>query len=439
MNTDLQETYVSIGEKIRQLRQRAGLTQTDLVADEYSIAYLSRIEHGYLAPSESFLEHIALRLGLTVADLKVGIYPLKSRAKQKNQEVELLRIYNTALTGDYGSAKSALENMDKTELTSELLARYYFISALIAVNGESYEIAQSNLRQALDIFDSFPALPAVQLGWLHFWLGRVYFLQKRYIPALEHHRQVRQLFSDNKISESEVTLKACVTDSMVLEFVFTDNYDQALIVFKQASRRQTVELDRNKAETLRSSAAQQAQNGNLSPAKSNYLQAAAVYEAIFEAHLSLVAHEVLGEEAIKKSDLNTAENLFNLALATAQTLTYKPALVNLYCHLSEVRLLQKENNRAEDYVQTAREVAGKDTKTVLNAQVQLQSAKVKFAQKDYDNSFELVKNAIAIFEGIGYTNNQLERAYYFFATALQEVGNLAEAIKMYRKALELKK
>jgi tetratricopeptide (TPR) repeat protein len=439
MNAELQETYVSIGEKIRQLRQRAGLTQTDLVGDEYSIAYLSRIEHGYLAPSEGFLEHIATRLGLSVADMKIGIYPLKSRAKQKNQEVELLRLYNLALAEEFKEAKAGLEAMDRTELTSELLARHYFINSLIALDNQSFEIAQANLQQALSIFDAFPALPSAQLGWLHFWLGRAYFLQKRYLPALDHHRAVRQLFADNKISENEAVLKASVIYNMVLELVYTESYEQALTAYRQAPRKQILDLDRNKAANQREIAANYTQSGNLSAAKSYYLQAASTYESILEAQITLAAQDLLGEEALKKSDFNTAENLFNAALSLANELRDRLAGVNILCHLSEVYLQQNEPARGEQLVQTAWKIAENAGNKALGGRVLLQSAKVKFAQKDSENAFKLVQKAIESFESLDYTDNQLEKAYYFFATALQEDGNLSEAIKMYHKALNLKK
>ena len=58
-----------IGRRIRDLRLRAGLSQTDLAEPFYTRAYISAIELDKVKPSLKSLEHIARKLHTDVGDL----------------------------------------------------------------------------------------------------------------------------------------------------------------------------------------------------------------------------------------------------------------------------------------------------------------------------------------------------------------------------------
>ena len=53
-----------IGERLRQLRVTAGLTQTDLAGDRFSKEYISQIERGKTRPTTETVEWLAMRLGV---------------------------------------------------------------------------------------------------------------------------------------------------------------------------------------------------------------------------------------------------------------------------------------------------------------------------------------------------------------------------------------
>src|SRR5256884_2924986 len=52
-----------LGERLRQLRVAAGLTQTDLAGERFSKEYVSQIERGKTRPTRETIEWIAQRLG----------------------------------------------------------------------------------------------------------------------------------------------------------------------------------------------------------------------------------------------------------------------------------------------------------------------------------------------------------------------------------------
>jgi tetratricopeptide (TPR) repeat protein len=62
-----------LGERLRQLRVAAGLTQTDLAGDRFSKEYISQIERGKTRPTVETTEWLALRLGVDAGFLQSGV------------------------------------------------------------------------------------------------------------------------------------------------------------------------------------------------------------------------------------------------------------------------------------------------------------------------------------------------------------------------------
>ena len=62
-----------LGERLRQLRVAAGLTQTELAGDRFSKEYISQIERGKTRPTAETVEWLALRLGVDAGFLASGV------------------------------------------------------------------------------------------------------------------------------------------------------------------------------------------------------------------------------------------------------------------------------------------------------------------------------------------------------------------------------
>src|SRR5919206_2226941 len=70
--TALQPSGLRLGERLRQLRVAAGLTQSDLAGDRFSKEYVSQIERGKTRPTPQTLAWIADRLGVDSTYLETG-------------------------------------------------------------------------------------------------------------------------------------------------------------------------------------------------------------------------------------------------------------------------------------------------------------------------------------------------------------------------------
>jgi tetratricopeptide (TPR) repeat protein len=62
-----------LGERLRQLRVAAGLTQTDVAGERFSKEYISQIERGKTRPTGETIEWLALRLGVDAGFLASGV------------------------------------------------------------------------------------------------------------------------------------------------------------------------------------------------------------------------------------------------------------------------------------------------------------------------------------------------------------------------------
>src|SRR3954449_11275968 len=88
------------GERLKQARRQARLSQTQLAGDELSASYVSLLESGKRQPSTEVTRLIAKRLGCTVESL-VGEHP------DGDRRIVELEIAYAQLAINHGEAESA--------------------------------------------------------------------------------------------------------------------------------------------------------------------------------------------------------------------------------------------------------------------------------------------------------------------------------------------
>ena len=108
-----------LGERLRQLRVAAGMTQTDLAGERFSKEYVSQIERGKTRPTRDTIEWLAQKLGVDPGFLERGV------SADERRRVETLLARAEALTGsgehdeaveEFGNCKTAVLATGVTEL-----------------------------------------------------------------------------------------------------------------------------------------------------------------------------------------------------------------------------------------------------------------------------------------------------------------------------------
>jgi tetratricopeptide (TPR) repeat protein len=95
-----------LGERVRQLRVAAGLTQTDLAGERFSKEYVSQIERGKTRPTRETIEWLAVKLGADAGFLERGV----STGERSRVEGMLARAEALANAHRYDEAVDELEN-----------------------------------------------------------------------------------------------------------------------------------------------------------------------------------------------------------------------------------------------------------------------------------------------------------------------------------------
>ena len=95
-----------LGERVRQLRVAAGLTQTDLAGDRFSKEYVSQIERGKTRPTRETIEWLAAKLGVDAGFLERGV----SADERSRVEAMLARAEALANNHQYDEAVEELES-----------------------------------------------------------------------------------------------------------------------------------------------------------------------------------------------------------------------------------------------------------------------------------------------------------------------------------------
>jgi tetratricopeptide (TPR) repeat protein len=95
-----------LGERLRQLRVAAGLTQSDLAGDRFSKEYVSQIERGKTRPTRETIEWLASKLGVDAGFLEKGV----SADERSRAEAMLARAEALTNAHHYEEAIEELEN-----------------------------------------------------------------------------------------------------------------------------------------------------------------------------------------------------------------------------------------------------------------------------------------------------------------------------------------
>src|SRR5581483_3387136 len=139
-----------LGERLRQLRVSAGLTQTDLAGDRFSKEYISQIERGKTRPTQETIEWLALRLGVDATFLASGV----STDGRTRAEAILTRAEALSEKGEYAAALDGFTNALAAVLASGALDLQVRI-----LSGEAWARAHSGeVKQAIELLTQARAL-----------------------------------------------------------------------------------------------------------------------------------------------------------------------------------------------------------------------------------------------------------------------------------------
>ncbi|HEY2355619.1 MAG TPA: tetratricopeptide repeat protein [Gaiellaceae bacterium] len=139
-----------LGERLRQLRSAAGLTQSDLASDRFSKEYVSQIERGKTRPTRETIEWLAARLGVDAGFLESGV-AADQRGRLEGALARAEALYEAGEDADAATAFEPLVPAARATGSPELQVR-----ALVGTGLAQMRLSEH--RAALELFTEARAL-----------------------------------------------------------------------------------------------------------------------------------------------------------------------------------------------------------------------------------------------------------------------------------------
>ena len=142
-----------LGERLRQLRVAAGLTQSELAGDRFSKEYVSQIERGKTRPTEGTIEWLADRLGVDAGFLSSGV-ATDERARIEGALLRAEALYEAQEDEEAADAFEPLAAAARATGVPELQVRALVGSGLAKMRLHDHRAAAELLNEARSISEA---------------------------------------------------------------------------------------------------------------------------------------------------------------------------------------------------------------------------------------------------------------------------------------------
>ena len=335
-----------IGERVRQARIAAHLTQQELAGDTYSKSYISAVERGKMTPSFQALHILAERLGRSISfflgEGEVALEALTRSStpdtlsdeewQQREQEARhmLKEAEELLVKGKTTEALATLQvetNEPPTALPLYDQPRWYWLAGWAGVWGHKYPEAIGWLEHGLKVIDSMRAqAPGSQRPQLvemaeriRNFLGVCYYEQRQPATALEHHLRCLAAVTNGTVTNSE--LKLLIYKSLGNDHTMLGRHKEAIFYYERACKlAEDMNEPRQRGLAYWGLALAYKSSDDLHRAEKAFQEAVDTFERLDDMHLALPLHAVLAQVLIKLNDFPKAERHLKLALETAERL-----------------------------------------------------------------------------------------------------------------------
>ena len=144
---------LKLGERLRQLRSAAGLTQSDLAGDRFSKEYVSQIERGKTRPTRETIEWLAAKLGVDTGFLTSGV-AADERGRLEGALARAEALYEAGEDADAASAFELLVPAARATGSPELQVRALVGTGLAKMRLSDHRAALELLGDARALTES---------------------------------------------------------------------------------------------------------------------------------------------------------------------------------------------------------------------------------------------------------------------------------------------
>ncbi len=452
-----------LGQRIRQLRTRRGLTQQDLAGEDYSKSYISAIEQGKTRPSLEALQRLSSRLEVPAGNLldpdapgflPADIESMPRRVRRKRgvragdvggaydpaqQDLQISQAELFIYMGRAGQALEMLRPMLPDEnaapgatnrprpLDLSQQQKAYYLASLAAVQTgnatEALGYVQKGMQLATRIGDR------ESLEQMRLILGIVYYQADQPLSALEQHRMCLDAVKSDVVRDPNFKLR--VLSNIAADYWALHDNERAIDTYHSGL---DLLKDLNSVERQASifwdMATGYGEARHYTAAKTVAAKALSIYEALDNMQTVAKMESRYGNILIETGDVEQAEEYLRHSLQMAESLNSEvdravslTNLARLALHRGDLGAANEtitqavETGRAAQSAEQSRKGAGKGGKDVAAAHTHLSS-----------DANEALATALALSGEIAAQRNDAGQADAMFneAIALLESGEAGE-------------
>jgi tetratricopeptide (TPR) repeat protein len=416
-----------IGQRIRNARVAAGLTQEQLGEGAASAAYISRIEAGNRRPGTVLLTHVAQRLGTTVEALVADEGPGPGVEIELNLDYAELALKSGDPSAAVAGAEEALGSPDGVPKALVVRAR--------SIRAAAYE-AQGSYQRAIAEFEWLVAHAPKGLTWIGMAmaLSRCYRESADFSRAVETGKAASAEVERLGLAGTEEAIRLTInTASAYMEL---GDLDRAIRICEEAvEQAEQIGSDLARASAYWNASVVQSMQGNASFAVDLAKRALAVFERDADARSRALLQGVLADLQLRlvPPDLDAAESNIQQALDIS---VWSDASVS---SLGILRLTSAKVLMGKEQLDDARQVA-QEVLTSLESSVPLVASdaclvlgRIALRDSDKTRAVEHFRRAVLLLSACG-ADRYVAEAWFELGALLEEVGEVSAAMDAYRRA-----
>jgi tetratricopeptide (TPR) repeat protein len=373
-----------LGQRIRQLRSRSGLTQDDLAGGDYSKSYISAIEQGKTRPSLGALQRICARLNVSpgllldpdaegFAPYDPDAMPRRVRRKRKGRGGYGPGIEGTRIEYALNMAEVDIHTGKATEALKSLLgmlpqgggtvgksddpasdptfrARIYALITLAATETGDGDAAIRYANMALESARALGDRTGIERA--RNMLGLAYMLNGEPLTALEHHRACLEGIRSGQVRDPNLRLQ--IYHNLAANYLALHDTERARATYRDALG-VLEEADRPLAQAEANHGMAEHLGGlHLYESAAPYAaRAAGIHEAISNLKLVARIENRYSDMLVEAGEMEEAETYLGKSLSLAECLNSETDKALALTNLARFEMKRGNLEGAEAHAQSA--------------------------------------------------------------------------------------
>lgn len=286
----------------------------------------------------------------------------------------------------------------------------------------------------MTLYEADPKTAPIEIERVRNWIGLGYYRQGKYRLAIEQHERCLQAVLQGRVTHDRFIMN--IYTNLGHEYGYIDKDDEAIEYYRKAA---DIAKETDESKELANiywgiGMAYQRQK-NLDRAKLYLGMSTNLYKDLEIWNEAGNTLGLLGLVMIDKKEYAEAETTLKEGLEVAQKAHNSTGLSVSYNNLAYLYYQQSKLDDAEQNAEKSLKEARKIKDNSLVGQALAQLGEIRIAKGEVEGGIKAFDDAVIALEKV-HATFYLQKICYRYADALEKLGKLAEAMKMYRKAYE---